>query len=996
MLLFLAYKFRLPPANFILLGFFLCAFQISGYGQLDTKHFIPPMHARTLAGNHFLVLGTPVSTSFDVLVTDGAGNIIATLPVSNAASTTISLGSDYNSPFMASETQLNTVLGSGKGLILSASEPFYASIRVLVHNQAGSLTSKGEGAALGKDFRTGHMINNSAAGDIKSNCFSIMATEDNTTVLISDINPGVIFRGTSSFGSPLTSADVTIQLNSGESYVVSTYADHFSSTNNINGLNGTHITSDKDIVVNCGTWLGGNSILGTSPNGTPFHGKDIGIDQMVPIDNIGTDYVLIKGFGIDNERTMVIASMDNTDIFINGGSSPVGTINAGDVYIIEGTAFSSNDNLFLHTSEPVYVTQTTNGGDGLIYDFEHQSGINFLPPVLCTGDKSVTIPDVGFIGTAYINIVADAGAIIYANGTLIGGAMSVTGTSDYETYFLFGYTGDVKLTSTLPIRVALINFNNNVGAAGYFSGFSKEININGTFQNNSYSSNDEISEGCGVATITIDRHSIYAANSVTISLVATGTAQEGLDYSSIPTQVTLAPGQTQATFSIDAFSDNLTEGDEEVIITLSVEGGNCGEDELSFLINDVLDIEVDIEDQNILCSGDDATLIALVTGGLEPYTFFWTSGDTTDQITVNPQSTTSYSLFVTDFCEIDTAFVSATVTVPVFDFQVYLPEDTTVLCPYTPLLFVAEAYGGTEYYNYQWTLNGTTIGSGPLLNSSSATTSNYVVQVMDHCGLVAEDSITVDVITPLMELIINEDRLICPYDDAELWVEVNGGLPPFTYYWDHSGETDSNVWVNPGSSTLYLVTVSDACSTYNIFGTPYVEVTQPEADFSILSNTQVNNLPIYFNNTTVGGVYWEWDLGNGDFSDLFSPGTTYLNEETYTVTLVATNELGCTDTVIKEIIINPEFWFYAPNAFTPDGNEFNNGYSVSVIGAIEFEFNIFNRWGQLIFKTNNPEFIWDGSFNNQNSEDGVYVYKSTIVGEDNETRQYTGHIVLLR
>ena len=96
MLLFLAYKFRLPPANFILLGFFLCAFQISGYGQLDTKHFIPPMHARTLAGNHFLVLGTPVSTSFDVLVTDGAGNIIATLPVSNAASTTISLGSDYN------------------------------------------------------------------------------------------------------------------------------------------------------------------------------------------------------------------------------------------------------------------------------------------------------------------------------------------------------------------------------------------------------------------------------------------------------------------------------------------------------------------------------------------------------------------------------------------------------------------------------------------------------------------------------------------------------------------------------------------------------------------------------------------------------------------------------------------------------------------------------------------------------------------------------------
>ena len=67
---------------------------------------------------------------------------------------------------------------------------------------------------------------------------------------------------------------------------------------NLNGVNGTHITSDKPVAVTTGSWLGGNPIV----SGLPSTGRDIGTDQIVPINVIGNEYVLIKGEGIDNEK----------------------------------------------------------------------------------------------------------------------------------------------------------------------------------------------------------------------------------------------------------------------------------------------------------------------------------------------------------------------------------------------------------------------------------------------------------------------------------------------------------------------------------------------------------------------------------------------------------------------------------------------------------------------------------------------------------------------
>ncbi|MBD3638005.1 MAG: gliding motility-associated C-terminal domain-containing protein [Crocinitomicaceae bacterium] len=980
----------------ILLVVVLCAYCSVSSAQLDTKHYIPPMFGKEDLGTHYLVLGTPVTSTFNVTVKDGAGNIITTIPISSGSSSTTQIGTELNSPFLVSESQLNTPVAN-KGLILTAPEPFYASVRVKVAAQAGSLTSKGEKAAVGTEFRTGHMFNNTGYINGKSNVISFMATENNTTVTISDISPGVMFRSTNFYGSPLTTNDITVTLNAGESYVLAAYFDENNTTNNnVNGVNGTLITSDKGIVVNCGTWLGGNARSGTQPTDPVAEGRDIGIDQIVPKENIGDEYVLIKGFGVENERTFVVASEDNTQIYLGGASAPVATLNAGDFHVIEGTSFSGNNNLYLTASSPVFVTQTLNGADGYTDDNERQAGIIFLPPVKCTGAKEVTIPNAAFIGTAYISIIADVGASVTVNGNPISGGLSVPGTPDYVTYQVSGYSGDVKISSDKLVRVALLNLDGNIGAAGYFSGFSKDINLTASYQNNTQVTNDEISEGCGLATITIERSSLEANSTQTVNLNVLGTATEGVDYTTIPNQLTFAVGQTIITLPVEAFSDNLTEGDESVILELTLDGQVCGSDELAFIIKDVQDINVVLDDSNVQCPGDDVALTAIVTGGVQPYEYIWSNGSSSEFITVTPDSTSTYSVTVTDICQMDSSSTSAVVNVPTYNLIIQSSNDTSVLCPYTEMIIASEATGGLPDYNYQWFEDGQYILNGPVLSISPAESTDYIVVITDQCGLETQDTVSIQVQTPLMELTVPEDIVACPYDTSTVWVDVSGGLAPYEYYWSHSGETTAGVAVNPGWTTTYTVTVTDACNSYALNAHPKVEVIKPNADFEVLSTTQMENLPVYFDNTTSGGNSWFWNFGNGESSTEFAPGTTFEENGIYVVTLIATNSLGCKDTATKEIRIKPEYYFFAPNAFTPNGDSFNNYCSVSVIGALGFEFTLYNRWGEQILYTTDQYFQWDGSYQGLPVDDGVYTYRCTVRNDAGEIFEYVGHVAVLK
>ncbi|MDX1350475.1 MAG: gliding motility-associated C-terminal domain-containing protein, partial [Putridiphycobacter sp.] len=119
-------------------------------------------------------------------------------------------------------------------------------------------------------------------------------------------------------------------------------------------------------------------------------------------------------------------------------------------------------------------------------------------------------------------------------------------------------------------------------------------------------------------------------------------------------------------------------------------------------------------------------------------------------------------------------------------------------------------------------------------------------------------------------------------------------------------------------------------------------------------------------------------------------------EGEYEVQQVAISAAGCRDSITKYINIKPEFYFYAPNAFTPDGNRFNSTYRVSVIGATYFHFVIYNRWGEIVFESFDPEFEWDGTYAGKEVPFGVYVYKVKIADLQEQRFNFEGFITVLK
>ena len=109
--------------------------------------------------------------------------------------------------------------------------------------------------------------------------------------------------------------------------------------------------------------------------------------------------------------------------------------------------------------------------------------------------------------------------------------------------------------------------------------------------------------------------------------------------------------------------------------------------------------------------------------------------------------------------------------------------------------------------------------------------------------------------------------------------------------------------------------------------------------------------------------------------------------------------MGCSDTAVRIVTVLPEVILYAPNTFTPDGDEFNQTWQVFMEGidVSNFELKVFNRWGQLIFVSNDVSSYWDGTFDGQIVQSGVYTWTIRAKDAQNDAvYEYQGHVQILR
>ncbi len=287
------------------------------------------------------------------------------------------------------------------------------------------------------------------------------------------------------------------------------------------------------------------------------------------------------------------------------------------------------------------------------------------------------------------------------------------------------------------------------------------------------------------------------------------------------------------------------------------------------------------------------------------------------------------------------------------------------------------------------------------------------------CQEIAVKSITINPIPPNLPIVdfdYNPSSGCTP-----LTVQFNN-LSQFTddtsYQWNFGAGQGTSTSINPtytyfepGVYTVSLTASNSVGQTDTEIKTQIIEVFEtPIAQFDVRPNIVfVPDNPIYTNNNSQRATSFFWDFGDGGRSTESEPIYYYKEEGIYDITLIASNINGCSDTLKREGIVEGQMngRFLVPNAFTPNlsgpisgsgsGQTGTNDVFLPLTqGVSEFEMFIFNRWGEMLFKTRDKSMGWDGYYNGKLCPQDVYIFKVNLVFENGQKITRNGDVNLIR
>ena len=212
----------------------------------------------------------------------------------------------------------------------------------------------------------------------------------------------------------------------------------------------------------------------------------------------------------------------------------------------------------------------------------------------------------------------------------------------------------------------------------------------------------------------------------------------------------------------------------------------------------------------------------------------------------------------------------------------------------------------------------------------------------------------------------------------------------------------THTFEDPGVYTISVdITSPIGCMTSARFPN-WIEIKEsPKANFSFSPDEPSNfNPTVFFTNQSERAARYTWIFGADGRSAEVDPVYTFPDTGLYNVALIAIHENGCSDTLVRELDVLPKVTYFMPNAFTPNGDGKNDVFIGKgfVSGMQQFEFTIWNRWGELLYETNNPSEAWNGRKNNQGEilPNGVYIYVVQYVDPRGEEFYLRGFATLVK
>lgn len=414
-------------------------------------------------------------------------------------------------------------------------------------------------------------------------------------------------------------------------------------------------------------------------------------------------------------------------------------------------------------------------------------------------------------------------------------------------------------------------------------------------------------------------------------------------------------------------------------------------------------------DESWICIGETEKLNCSATGGVAPYTFYWSNNQVSNTISVSPTIANTYSAYAIDL----KGCIGHTTEIKVNVFEAITISATATpntICKGEEVSINIDASGGNGNYQYHLESGTSSQDINSTLTLHPQASRNYTLKVTDICNSPsAEQTLTV---------------AVNPIPEVDFSAEETAGCQPFETTFENNTDLDKNKYLwkfEANNLQSYISTQENPDFTFEKLGqyhvnlqvtsehgcfseqTEYNYITvfqSPKAQFEPEYTTRSTiNTEIFFNNYSNYSDQSLWIFDDLDSSRLSSPLHAFPEiAGEYEVKLIASNRYGCSDEAYETIKIIDEIAFHMPTAFSPNGDGLNELFFVSGNGMtnIDFYFAVYNRWGNKIFHTNDYNDAWNGQVLGQLATKGVYTWIVRFTDTQQIKYEKTGQVTLLR
>ncbi len=406
-----------------------------------------------------------------------------------------------------------------------------------------------------------------------------------------------------------------------------------------------------------------------------------------------------------------------------------------------------------------------------------------------------------------------------------------------------------------------------------------------------------------------------------------------------------------------------------------------------------------------ICIGQSTSIQAYASGGAGNYNYVWQPGNLNGQlISVSPLNTTTYSLNVYD---------ANACTLPSFQVTVNVNPPLTIstnsvgngICPGTTTQISPIVLGGNGNYTYNWLPGNITTASIFVENVSVPI---YTLEVTDGCGTPkATNTISINLLPKIIPTFNVTKQFGCQplcisftnttaKSYNEIWnfgdkpLELTGNSVSYCY--DEAGLYNVKLSIKDSNNCKTNFTYT---SFINVYPKPSMLIETEPKNINLLNAenvilTAVGNAQNYFwlndNNKTIGNQTNYY--------------TSFQEIECKLFKLIGVTDKACKDTISKTICVNNPLTVWVPNAITPNNDGLNDELKPVGTGWQEgsYSFEIYNRWGQKIFKTTNPDESWKAHGNSDNSDMRNIYYWKIIVNDDIDGTEkvFKGFVTVVR